>query len=107
MNGKLPVGVQEYTLDDLERARGELAASETPYEPFEQLARLLQNTTAVDEYVWLMVPWKLVGAFLKVVQRAKDTCNPRWSYELIGILARVEHAVEDRDPIDRLGDLVA
>ena len=104
---KLAVGVQEYALDDLELARAELATTETPREPYDQLERLLNDTTSVDEYVWLMVPWRLVSTFLKVVEHAKNCCSRSTSYELIGVMSRVDKAIESRGPIDRLGDLVA
>jgi hypothetical protein len=98
-------GVGEFLLDDLERSRAELAQVETPWEPYDALDRVINDIAVVDEYVWVTCPWPLATSFLKVVERAKDSCSPSRAADMARLMQQIESAIGRRPVIDRLGDL--
>jgi hypothetical protein len=105
-NSFYPLHVRLRWAVDIQRAREELEQTETPWEPYRELAHPIANASAADGWLWAFVSWHLVPALIKTIYRAKDTCAPSEAGPLAQLAWRVEIALERRPAIERLGDVV-
>lgn len=101
----LPLNVTKRALVELQEACIYLASVETPWEPYDELSRRIHGKET-DGFIWLLIPWKHMNEMLKVVEQAKDCCNRSESGNLVGLLSLIFIGIENRGPIERLGDLV-
>lgn len=95
---------------EIARAKTHLETIETPWEPYRELGHVFANARPSPHNTYpgliiLDVPWRLVGAWLKCVEQAKDTCNPRYARDLVAVMHDVERKLEARPAIERLGDV--
>lgn len=90
---------------ELQRARDELEHTETPWEPYRELAPAIAEARTTARELYIFVPWRLVPALITTLTRAKDTCNPSRAVTFVRLRDRAARALEARPAIDRLGDL--
>lgn len=93
--------------DDLEEARAYLATIETPWEPYDELEKVIKTKARTSSIARLSVPWKLMREFIKVVEQAKNSCSPGRTSSHMTVMRVIERTAAKRSVIDRLSDLVA
>jgi len=99
---ELPV----YLAKKVQQARFEMERTETPWEPFRELAAVIADAPAHKGYLLLTVPWRLLETLRDCTQEAKNLSSSRNAQELIPYVWRMDKAIETRSAVDRLSDLV-
>ena len=90
------------------RALDELCETETPWEPFDEMADICRAAPQTPEGARSVnIPFRLYPHLMTLLARCKDTCGLGMIDDFLWLMRQVETMQESRSVVDRLGDLGA